>query len=278
MKRITTMLMLALSALPAFGHEDGAHFSGAIIDPLEVHHAHIEDEQRLNFGAVRGIESSGGNGFAGSAEIAVAWDENFRWGTEVLLPFTDIADDRRLELGDVELWALKYAAVNDAETVITGVLGFVLPTGDESKGYGSGETYFAPHLLVDKAFGNVFAGLNLATEINVDDAGDAEVEAGTVLAYSFIRDTAGMAPTRPSQRFVPSLSVELLAERSLAVGEDPVLSVIPGLNVWHTASGWTVRTGVKLPASSEKENDAVYLFQIGNHLNWGSIRRGLRGG
>ena len=32
-----------------FAHEEGAPFSAAIIDPLIVHHAHLEDEQRLNF-------------------------------------------------------------------------------------------------------------------------------------------------------------------------------------------------------------------------------------
>lgn len=32
----------------AFGHNEGAPFSAAVIDPLIVHHAHLEDEQRLN--------------------------------------------------------------------------------------------------------------------------------------------------------------------------------------------------------------------------------------
>jgi hypothetical protein len=32
-----------------FAHEEGAQFSGAIIEPLKVHHAHIEDEQKFNF-------------------------------------------------------------------------------------------------------------------------------------------------------------------------------------------------------------------------------------
>lgn len=31
-----------------YAHEEGAPFSGAIIEPLEVHHAHIEDEQKFN--------------------------------------------------------------------------------------------------------------------------------------------------------------------------------------------------------------------------------------
>ena len=38
-----------------YSHEVGAPFSGAIIDPLEVHHAHIEDEQRLNFFFLNGF-------------------------------------------------------------------------------------------------------------------------------------------------------------------------------------------------------------------------------
>ena len=40
---------------PLFGHEEGAPFSGAIPEPIIVHHAHIEDEQRLNFAVLGGF-------------------------------------------------------------------------------------------------------------------------------------------------------------------------------------------------------------------------------
>lgn len=44
-------------AAPGFleAHEEGAPFSGVIIDPPFLHHAHIENEQRLNFFALQGV-------------------------------------------------------------------------------------------------------------------------------------------------------------------------------------------------------------------------------
>lgn len=59
---VCAVLALAALAGPLGAHETGAPFSGAIIDPLVLHHAHIEDEQRINFFALRGV--------AGFSELA----------------------------------------------------------------------------------------------------------------------------------------------------------------------------------------------------------------
>ena len=46
---LAAALVLQISGLTAsrvYAHEAGAPFSGAIIDPFSLHHAHIENEQR----------------------------------------------------------------------------------------------------------------------------------------------------------------------------------------------------------------------------------------
>ena len=62
MRKIFVLFGIAISVcsffLPektAFGHQEGAPFSGAIIDPLAAHHAYIENEQRINFSLVNHV-------------------------------------------------------------------------------------------------------------------------------------------------------------------------------------------------------------------------------
>jgi hypothetical protein len=42
-------------------HEEGAPFSGAILDPVLLHHAHIENEQRLKLFALNGLPDANGS-------------------------------------------------------------------------------------------------------------------------------------------------------------------------------------------------------------------------
>lgn len=58
-------LLLSLLTYEALAHEPGAPFSDAIVDPLVLHHAHIENEERINFfmlNRVRGVEIPGRQG------------------------------------------------------------------------------------------------------------------------------------------------------------------------------------------------------------------------
>lgn len=272
--RILVGMALALGdSLSA--HEEGAHFSGAIVDPLEVHHAHIEDEQRINFGSAEDAVRPDGTkktAIESSLEIATAWDANFRWGTELFIPISNATGDGSLRVGDMELWALKHAFINDSETIMTGVLGLVVPTGNEAKGLGEGETFFAPHLLLDKARDNWFLGVNLATEINTGDISETDFDYSAVISYSWISGTVTRAATRPAQSWVPSLSTEFLGSKPLN-GEAASTAILPGLNFWHTRSGWTLRTGVKIPLSDERENERLLMVQLGNHLNWSRLRK-----
>jgi len=73
----------------AIAHEEGAPFSSAIIDPLLVHHAHLEDEQRLNMFLSKGFKRADGKKrfvFMNKYELAIAKD--FTWGAEIFVPFS----------------------------------------------------------------------------------------------------------------------------------------------------------------------------------------------
>jgi len=54
------MLLALLVPVIVPAHQEGAKFSGALIDSLTVHHAHIEDEQRLNFSFLKDFENDRG--------------------------------------------------------------------------------------------------------------------------------------------------------------------------------------------------------------------------
>ncbi len=130
--------MLIISLQVAFGHQENAKASGAIIDPLMVHHAHIEDEQRIILSVFGGVSNGRGGkraGFRSLLELAYNWSEGLRFGSEVLIPFSNTGfDSNHYGIGDIELWPIKYAFVSEKETILTGILTLGLPTGSESKG------------------------------------------------------------------------------------------------------------------------------------------------
>lgn len=274
--RLPFALVIALNVhTAALGHETGAPFSGAIIDPLEVHHAHIEDEQRLNFEQVQRFrtESRGERDlFLTTLELATRLDDDFRSGMEVFIPYSEAPEGGSANLGDIEFQPYKYSFQLRPDRIFTGVIAFRLPTGDEAKGLSGGQTVFEPHVYYDRAWGNWYLGINAAIGLAMSGPASTEIEHSLVVSHSFIRDTVpgGLAPTRPHQDIVPAISIELLGESGIG-GEargERVLDVLPGLNLWHPASGWTARVGARIPVSEDRESGTTLLFQIGNHLSW----------
>jgi len=262
----------------AAAHEEGADFSGAIIEALRADHAHIEDEQRLNFGWVDGLRTDSGKrgAFASSIELAAAWDAEFRFGSEIFIPFSNTGNDSdSFGIGDIEFWPIKYAFINRPETILTGALSFVFPTGSESRGLGTGNTVMGGLLFFDQAYKNWFFGLNGEIEGTISGESEAEAELAAVVSYSFIRGTQQKAPTVPSQRFVPALSLEVISEFGLQGEEDGEthVSVVPGFHLWHPNSGWAARVGVEVPVTSNRESDFTVLFQIGTHFDWSKMGR-----
>ena len=283
--RLFPLVLAACAGLaagrPAAAHEVGAPCSGAIIDPLVLHHAHIENEQRVNFFYFRGVEGfRGQKRSALEAELELGWsNKKFKFGGEMFLPISvqpsSTSDRRLVGIGDLSLRPIKYAFVNKPDFVMTTATQFVVPTGSRRRGFGEGNTEFAQMLFVDKAVGNWFVGLNLEPHINITGERGSGLESGVVLAYSFIKGTrgTGLAAPLPRQKWVISPSLEFVAASGFS-GEGAgktSTTFIPGLTFWNTRTGWQIHLGVSLPTSGEREADRAFLIQFGNHLNWGEL-------
>jgi len=273
--------LLLCAARIALAHEEGAPFSGAIIDPLVLHHAHIENEQRFNFFASRGVRDGTGakrNAFEGEIELAYA-SPNFRYGFELFVPVISIPSpndsEREFGIGDVEFRPVKLALYNSPGFVLATATAFRAPTGSESRGLGDGEWAGTQFLFADFARGNWYLGSNLGVETALSGPRESSFEYGAALAYSFIHDTTrgGLAAPSPNQKWVFSPSLELTGNRGFqgeSSGENSV-ALIPGLTFWHVRSGWQIHLGVGAPVSGAREADATGLIQFGNHLNWGRL-------
>ena len=106
-------------------HQDSAPFSGAISELIKVHHAHIEDEQSINFSFYDDFQkeedSEKRSAFETTLEFGIAWADDFSFGSEFSIPFSDTGtNDNQYELGDIEIMPIKYAFLNQPETVLTG--------------------------------------------------------------------------------------------------------------------------------------------------------------
>ena len=282
-RNLCTLLLAGTITTPAllFAHELGAPFSGAILDPTILHHAHIENEQRFNFFALQGMTDDNGvkhSGYQDELELAYG-SQSYRYGFELFLPVSNMAapdgQGRVMGLGDMEVRPLKYALLMKPDFVISTVSGFGLPTGSKSDGLGSGNTSFTQYLFADKAVGNWSAVVNLGVGDNLLGDRDTWFEYGVGLAYSFIHGVkfGEVAPARPAQKWVVAPMFELVGEHSFReslLGRHTT-SVAPGLSFWHVRSGWQLRIGAQLPVAGRREVDSVFTIQIGNHLNWGAL-------
>jgi hypothetical protein len=266
------------TAVPILAHEEGAPFSGAIIDPLVLHHAHIENEQRFNFFNSVGVEDGrrrNRTAYEGEFEFAYA-SPNFRYGAELFIPVASIPSPndggRESGIGDIEFRPLKLALYNSPEFILSTATAFRAPTGSESRGLGDGEWAGTQLLFSDFARGNWYLGVNFGVETSLTGPRESSFEYGAALAYSFIRDTqrGGLAAPSPNQNWVFATSLEVLGNRAFQ-GEssgDNSVSLIPGLSFWHVPSGWQMRIGVATPVSGARDADTTFLIQFGNHLNW----------
>jgi len=284
---LVTITGIGLTMIPTpavRAHEEGAPFSGAIIEPLELHHAHIEDEQRVNLFFRDNVPPEPEEAEEGAKPrdvffhtYEIAWgSDDFRWGVEAFIPFSNEGTndgESVYGLGDIEIQPVKYAWINEPETILTTALGIVLPTGSERKELGEGNTLIEPHIFLDQAYRNWYFGANLVPSVSVGGQTQSALEWGMMAAYSFIAETDRVAPTKPRQAWVPATSFEVVGEAGLGgVGkEEHIVSVLPGFSLWHPDSGWQLRVGVRLPISEDREETKMFLVQIGNHVDWGRL-------
>lgn len=111
----STASIVVASLAPSFAaaHEAGAPFSGAILDPLVLHHAHIENEQRLNLTAARTGAGSGfrGASFGAKLELSSA-APSYDFRVEAFSPFSNLPDSgagRVSGVGDIALRPIKFS-------------------------------------------------------------------------------------------------------------------------------------------------------------------------
>ena len=276
--KILSLSILAwVWAIETSAHEGGAPFSGAFPEPLILHHAHIEDEQRINFVGLKNFrtEEKEVTAFATSLELAVTWLDDFRFGSEIFIPFSNTGtSNNHFGLGDIEIQPIKYAFLNQPETVVTGVFSLTLPTGDESRGLGGEQTTLGGNLFIDQAYRNWYLGINTEYAASVSGPTFSEFEIAAALAYSFIWETGeGIAPTIPNQPLVLTLMLEMASESVLTGAEsgENLITLVPGFQLWHPESDWNVRMGVGFPLTSDRENDVAGHLQVGNHFDWGQF-------
>ena len=264
-----------ICAIEAGAHEAGSPFSGAFPEPLLLHHAHIEDEQRINFTHFENFRTGRGEESALSAEMELAftWLDNFSLGSEIFIPFSNAGNSNdQFGLGDIEIQPIKYAFLNLPETVLTGAFSLRLPTGDASRGLGGEQTAVGGKLFLDQAYRNWYIGMNFEYESSVSGPTSSDLGFAGAITYSFIDETGnGIAPAMPHQTLVATVMLELVSESVLTgdeKGED-IITLAPGLQIWHPKSNWKVRIGVGFPLTSDRENDFAVYFQFGNHFDWG---------
>ena len=264
-------------AIETGAHEGGAPFSGAFPEPLILQHAHIEDEQRINLVGLKNFrtEEKEVTAFASSLELAATWLDDFRFGSEIFIPFSNTGtSNNHFGLGDLEIQPLKYAFLNQPETVITGVFSLTLPTGDQSRGLGGEQTTLGGNLFIDQAYRNWYLGINTEYAASVSGPTFSEFEIAAALAYSFIWETGeGTAPTIPNQPLVLTLMLEMASESVLTGAEsgENLITLVPGFQLWHPESDWNVQMGVGFPISSDRENDLAGYLRVGNHFDWGQF-------
>jgi len=267
-------LLAWFCAIEAGAHEAGAPFSGAIPEPIMLHHAHIEDEQRINVVGLKDFRTEGKevDAFFSSLELAVAWLDDFRFGSEIFIPFSNTGtSNNHFGLGDIELQPIKYAFLNQPEKVVTGAFSLTLPTGNESRGLGGEQTTLGGNMFFDQAYRNWYLGINTEYAVSVSGPTFSEFEIAAALAYSFIRETEdGIAPPRPHQPLVLTLMLEMASESVLTGAEagENVITLLPGFQLWHPESNWQVRMGVGFPISADREHDVAGHLQVGNHFDW----------
>lgn len=280
MNRILSLALIFSVCLPVlvWAHEEGAPFSGAIIEPLHTHHAHIEDEQKINLEWVENaeVEIKGEHHELDvfRQEIELAWAHpSFRWGGEIKLPFANEGLDdgeRQYGPGDLEIWFPKIALINEPERILTVLLAVHAPTGSESQGLGSGKTLLEEKIFFDQAYRNWFFGLNLESSTAVSGGFEQNVEYSGVVSYSFIRETERIRPSVPNQSWVVAPLFEVTGEVGLggeSRGETP-FAMIGGLYLWHPKSGWSFRIGYRVGVGDDREEDQALMIQFGNHFSW----------
>ena len=253
------VLAIFVQPVESFAHGNHTKYSRIIIDPLITHHSILEDEQRINFFYFNRQRIAGktSNGVGMSLELAYAFTDLF--GVEAFVPFASFSssgfDERGI--GDIEIQQLTLSFYRNFNFVLTGVMAFVLPTGSEARGLGSGQMLVEPHLFMDAAAGNWGIQANLIYGAALSGESETELEYNFSLSRTFF-----------GEKFAWSGLIELNGGTALTGEEsgESMLYLTPGLKWSH--QGWHIGAGVQLPVTDHRAADKIFLLQAGFHFSW----------
>ncbi len=252
---------LLLGSPSALAHQNHQRYHRAIIDPLETHHAIIEDEFTWNF---RHEEDPEDGESAQQYELELAWAFADLFGVEVFVPVVHF-DPRETTaasgIGDIELDIKLWSFVHpSSKFVVTPQANLILPTGERDRNFGKSSTVLEPALLADLVLGehvalqaNLEYGVSLDKDRRANDLGYA-----VSLAYSFFLG--------PQGSFSPLL--ELVGE-TIASGPkrgENAVTLLPGFK-WSWG-GWHAGVGYQFPLTNRREFEWALLSQVGYHLSW----------
>ena len=198
-----------------------------------------------------------------SLEHEFLWEQRFatRNQMEIKLPIA------RADLGDPEGWesgagdlavAVKHVLHHDHER--GGILSIggelVLPTGDETRGFGSGTTVLESFVTYGKLIGqSSFVQAQGIVELPADDALNDELVLRTALGKTF---TAGGAFGRA---WTPI--IEILGARELTGGASTTWDVVPQFQVTlSTRQHVMAAAGFRVPATDRSTRETEFVFYL----------------
>ena len=200
----------------------------------------------------------------GRSEIESEFTYEKRFGArgqlEVTVPFlrADLGPGQGAQagIGDVELaWKQTVLADLNSGTIVSLGGAAILPTGDESKGFGSGSVALEPFVLFgqvlpDDAFiqGQVFAGFPLSSGLNDELGWRAAVGKTWAVENGFGRSWTPM--------------VEFLGARELVSGAETEWDIVPQLQVSLSQRQHVLfNAGARIPLD-DPSRDTQFVFYI----------------
>jgi hypothetical protein len=159
-------------------------------------------------------------------------------------------------LGDIAVGYKRSVYHNVQRGSIFSVAGeVILPTGDESEGFGSGVTKLEPFVAFGQALpADSFLQIQAGVEVPLDrDLADE----------SFFRFVGGRSFTQGRFGRTWSPMVELLGARELARGEPVLWDVVPQVQITlNTRQHVMFNVGVRVPANAREGRSTRVLFYI----------------
>jgi mono/diheme cytochrome c family protein len=178
---------------------------------------------------------------------------------ELIVPFDTLktgGDTFTGGLGDIAVGYKRSVYHNVQRGSIFSVAGeVILPTGDESEGFGSGVTKLEPFVAFGQALpGDSFLQIQAGVEVPLDrDLADE----------SFFRFVGGRSFTQGRFGRTWSPMVELLGARELARGEPVLWDIVPQVQITlNTRQHVMFNVGVRVPANAREGRSTRVLFYI----------------